>query len=146
MGFHRFDHARSGSLASGAPDNAFAVLDALASDATAATLAISQGDQMTVTAGGALKVEEAPHGWTVTPPPRRNLVVTLLRPGAAVDPDTGEAVDRIARKQLPMDAVLVIPRPLNAERLTVDTVDRRKLTLGWPNTSPLDKHDWGASR
>jgi hypothetical protein len=73
-------------------------------------------------------------------------VVTLLRPGAAVDPDTGEAVDRITRKQLPMDAVLIIPRPLNADRLTVDTSDRRKLTLTWDNSSALDGHDWGMSR
>ncbi len=142
MGFHRFDNA---PLI--APDNAFAVLDALRSDATAAAeLKIAQGDQMTVTAGATVRVDETPHGWTVTPPPRRSLVVTLLRPGAAVDPDTGEAIDRIARRQLPMDAVLVIPRPLNAGRLTVDTSDRRKLVLAWPNTSPLDNHDWGASR
>jgi hypothetical protein len=64
MGFHRFEPAPSGApaSASGVPDNAFAVLDALASDATAAELRIVQGDQLTVTAGGALKVEETAHG------------------------------------------------------------------------------------
>lgn len=128
------------------PDTAFDRLDNLAPDATAAEVKIVQGDQLAVTAGAALKVEETPHGWTVAPPVKRNLVVTLLRPGAAVDTDTGEAVDRVMRKQLPMDAVLVIPRPLNAERLTVDKSDRRKLALAWPNTSALDGHEWGASR
>jgi hypothetical protein len=128
-----------------APDTAFDRLDNLAPDAKAAEVRIVQGDQMTVTAGGALKVEETAHGWTVSPPPRRNLVVTMLRPGAAVDPDTGEVADRITRKQLPMDCAIVIPRPLNADRLTVDTTDRRKIVLAWPNTSALDSHDWGAS-
>jgi hypothetical protein len=141
MGFHRFDPSPST-----VPGNAFAVLDALPSDATAAEVKIVQGDQMIVTAGGALKVEETAHGWTVTPPPRRNLAVTLLRPGAAVDAETGETIDRVIRKQLPVDVVLVIPRPLNSERLNVTLATIRKLVIEWPNTSPLDGHDWGNSK
>lgn len=141
MGFHQFDPAPAATS-----DNAFAVLEGLASDATAVELKLAQGDHMAVTAGGALKVDETAHGWTVSPPPRRNLVVTLSRPGAAVDATTGETLDRLIRKQLPLDCVLVIPRPFNAERLALDTSDRRKLALNWDNSSPLDNHNWGVSR
>jgi hypothetical protein len=141
MGFHHFDHS---PLA--VSDTVFDRLENLAPDATAAEVKIVQGDQMIVTAGGALKVEETAHGWTVTPPPRRNLTVTLLRPGAAVDVETGETIDRVVRKQLPVDAVIVIPRPLNSERLSVKLATIRKLVIEWPNTSPLDGHDWGNSK
>jgi hypothetical protein len=121
-------------------------LENLAPDASAIELGVVQGDQLICTAGGTLKVEESPHGWTISPPARRNLVMTLLRPGAAKDAATGETIDRVIRKPLPLDCVIVIPRPLNAERLKLDTSDRRKLVLAWPNTSPLDNHDWGMSR